>query len=167
MNNKRYQILITGKGPASTGNPQTDADLLLQTLLQTMQANGHTITTGHITVNGLKIQLVSNPPDNAPLPVEQPPGTADAILHRIDTNVQAILERLPKASDPKPLKSPKSPRKKEGGASEEKPPQPGNDTPSPTNPPEGTPPDHDETEEDNGILTSPAEPGRQKKEPPR
>lgn len=147
--NKRYVIQITGKGPASTGNPQTDADLLLQTLLQTMQANGHIITTGHITVNGLKIQLVSNPPDNLPLPVEKPPGTADALLRRIDTNVQAILQRLPKASDPKPPKTPKSPRKKEGGASEEKPPQPGNDTPSPTNPPQGSDQD-DKTEEDHG-----------------
>lgn len=27
---KRYEIRITGTGPASTGNPSTDADLLVQ-----------------------------------------------------------------------------------------------------------------------------------------
>lgn len=147
---KRYDIRITGTGPASTGNAQKDADLLLQSLLQTMQANGHTITTGQITVNGVKIQLVSNKPGNLPDVEQVPIPTADAILQRIDTNVQAILQRLPKATAPKVPKSPKSPRKKEGGGAEENPPQPGNDTPSPTNPPQGAPDQDDQTEDDHG-----------------
>lgn len=129
--NKRYEIRIVGTGPASTGNADTDADLLLQAFLQTLKSNGHQTEAVSITVNGLRIVLEGGKPAQTPVPPQPVPVDADqavmAKLTAIHADVRKLLSgREQTTATPDTAPTPKPAAKKRGRAAANAP-QPGND----------------------------------------
>lgn len=139
--NKSYHIEITGVGPASNGNSDTDADLQLQSLLATLTSVGHRISKAQIIVNGHRLVLLSEKGVKIPLPqttedaaAEVQPDRLDEIIKKlieIDRTGKATFETLAKLTPREKGKRAATAGKKEGGGAKEDA-EPGNDTPPST-----------------------------------